>query len=137
MYDFRKMSEKDVFQARLKHEVINFGFIPVWRFGRFVRFCKKHGLLYKPPTYVSGAHLVKHNFSYLRTFSNIGHLPLGKLSAWIADIFDSPVFAVDGRSYTCGKSTWKYAYRETCVVKPRGTREGFTYVIATRAGISI
>lgn len=120
------MDDKDVFQARLKHGVIDFGFIPVWRFARFVRFCKKHGLLYHPPTYFGGAYLVKHNFMYTRTYSTVSHLPLGNLAAWIADIFyaDTP--------------SWKFKYvvRQSNIVKPRGTRPGFTYVIATGQGIS-
>lgn len=126
-YDFRKMNERDVFQARLKHSIIDFGFIPIWRFGRFVRFCKKHGLLYHPPTYFNDAYLVKHNFRYVRTFSSISHLPLGWLTEWIADIFyaDTP--------------SWKFRYvrRQSCLAKPRGTRPGFTYVVATRQGISL
>lgn len=120
------MNEKAVFQAKLKHGVIDFGFIPVWRFARFVRFCKKHGLLYHPPEYFGGAYLVKHNFMYTRTYSVISHLPLGNLAAWIADIFypNTPSWK------------FKYAIRQSNIVKPRGTREGFTYVIATGQGIS-
>jgi len=126
MHDFRKMTAKDVFQARLAHEVLDFGFIPIWRIGRFVRFCKKHGLLYQPPTYMAGAYLVKHNFRYDRTFSKVSHLPLGWLAEWIADIF-----------YAATPS-WKFRYvlRQSCLVRPRGTRPGYTYVIATSRGIS-
>ncbi len=124
-YDFQTMHEKDVFQARLKNEVIDFGFIPVWRFGRFVRFCKKHELLYQPPTYFHCAYEVKHNFRYVRTFSKISHLPLGWLAEWLSDFF-----------YPCGKPYMKYARREVCIVKPRGTRPGYRYVVATRQGIS-
>lgn len=127
-YDFRKMNEKNLFQARLKHEVINFGFIPVWRIGRFVRFCKRNGLLYQPPTYMACAYLVKHNFSYVRTFSKVGHLPMGWLTEWIADIFYTDTLF--------NKHSFKYVYRAPCVVKPRGTRIGFTYVVATSQGIS-
>ena len=127
-YDFQTMSEKNVFQARLKNEVIDFGFIPVWRFGRFVRFCKKHGLLYQPPTYIACAYLVKHNFKYVRTFSKISHLPLGKLATWVSDFF-----------YPSHELFWphmKYTWRESCLIQPRGVRPGFTYVVATSAGIS-
>jgi hypothetical protein len=126
LYKFQTMSDKDVFQARLKNEVIDFGFIPVWRFGRFVRFCKKHGLLYQPPTYFNGACLVKHNFRYVRTFSKVSHLPFGRLAEWLADFF-----------YPRGGPYMKYARREVCIVKPRGTRSGFTYVVATSAGITL
>lgn len=127
MHDFRKMNEKDVFQARLAHEVINFGFIPIWRIGRFVRFCKKHELLYHPPTYFESAYLVKHKFEYTRTFSKISHLPLGWLAEWIADIFYTDL------------PSWRFKYvdREECLVKPRGTRPDFNYVVATSQGISL
>lgn len=127
MYDFQTMNEKDVFQARLKHEVIDFGFIPVWRFGRFVIFCKKHGLLYQPPTYMNYAYLVKHNFRYTRTFSKISHLPLGKLIVWIADFLHP----------RRGKVYSTYTWREGFTVKPRRAKLGFTYVIATSQGISL
>lgn len=129
IYDFRKMTEKDMFEAKLKHATIDFGFIPIWRFGRFVKFCKKHGLLYHPPTYFDCAYLVKHNFRYTRTFSRINHLPMGWLAAWIADIFYA-----DTLFY---KHSFKYVYREPCFVKPRGTKPGFTYVTATSQGISL
>ena len=128
IYDFRKMNVKDLFQARLKHEVINFGFIPVWNIGRFVRFCKKNGRLYQPPTYRAYAYLVKHNFSYIRTFSKVSHLPMGWLTEWIADIFYTDTLF--------DKHSLKYVVREPCLVRPRGTRKGFTYVIATNKGIS-
>ena len=125
-YNFQTMNDKDVFQAKLKHDVIDFGFIPVWHIGRFVKFCKKRGLLYRPPTYVDCAYEVKHNFRYVRTFSTINHRLLGWLTAWLSDFF-----------YPCGKPYLKYARREVCTVKPRGTRLGYRYVIATSAGISL
>ena len=123
------MTERDVFQAKLKYAVIDFGFIPVWRFGRFVRFCKEHGLLYHPPEYFAGACLVKHNFKYMRTFSKINHLPIGWLTPWIAHIFYT-----DTLFY---KHSLRYVGREPCLVKPRGTSPGFTYVVADRHGISL
>lgn len=120
------MDECDVFKAKLSHIVINFGFIPVWRIGRFVKFCKKHGLLYHPPTYFNSAYEVKHNFLYVRTFSKISHLPLGNLVLWVSDYF-----------YPHGKPYMKYTHRESCLVKPKGTQPGYTYVIATSQGISL
>lgn len=125
-YDFCKMTERDMFKAKLSHTVIDFGFIPVWNFGRFVQFCKKHGLLYHPPTYFAEAYLVKHNFRYVRTFSKISHLPLSELILWVSDYF-----------YPRGKPYMKYTYRESCLVKPRGIQPGFTYVVATSQGISL
>ena len=127
MHDFRTMSEKDVFQARLKNEVIDFGHIPVWRFGRFVKFCIKHGLLYQPPTYMNYAYLVKHKFYYARTFSKVSHLPLGNIFIWLCDLFHP----------RRGKVYSNYTWREGFTVEPRGTRPGFTYVIATHQGISL
>lgn len=119
-YDFRKMDECDVFKAKLSHSVINFGFIPVWRMKRLLNFCLKHKLLYHPPSYFPGAFLVKHNFSYKFSGSTVAHLPFGTVMEWIADLFYKPelIAPLNG-----------YVQRESILVKPRGTREGFTYVV--------
>jgi len=119
MYDFRNMGELDVFQAKLKYEVIPFGFIPVWQMKSFLNFCIKYKLLHKPPTYREHAYLVEHKFSYGFTGSKVHHLPFGWILEWIADIFCDSRYVAPLRGYV---------QRYMMLVEPRGTKEGFTYV---------
>jgi len=114
MYDFRNMSEKDVFKACLEHEVIDFGFIPMWRRKAFANFCIKHGLVYNPPTYVRNFYCVKHEYKYTILGSKVEHLPLGFLFAWFNEIFNP--------------KQSKYVYEHDIHVRRRGTRVGFDYV---------
>ena len=47
IYNFHTMTKKDLFVAHLQTQVINFGFIPLWRRKAFVKFCIKHKFIEK------------------------------------------------------------------------------------------
>ena len=118
-YNFLKMNEKAVFDAKLRNEIVDFGFIPVWYMRRFLEFCIKHGFLYHPPTYREHAYLVKHKFKYNFSGSKVCHLPFGRTLEWIADAFYDSTERDPLRGYVL---------RHSHTVAPRGTRIGFNYV---------
>ena len=118
-YDFRKMSAKDVFQAKLAYETVHFGYIPRWRMKRFLKFCLQHRFLYHPPTYRHDAFLVEHNFFYRTTVSRLDHMPIGHAFTWVADLFHYL-----GLTKVSNFADTNVAF----LVEPRGTREGFAYV---------
>ena len=90
-YNFLKMNEKTVFDAKLRNEVVDFGFIPFWRMGRFLNFCTKYGFLHQPEGWRYGAYRVNHKFSYVYSgCHNIRHMPLGRILEWISDLFCDP-----------------------------------------------
>lgn len=85
-YDFTKMSKQDVFKAKLAHDEIPFGHIPVWKRKAFLNFCVENELLHQPLGWMDFAYLVKHEFTYLTYVSQVRHLPLGRILEWLADV---------------------------------------------------
>ena len=76
-YDFRKMTERDVFKAKLGNEVVHFGHIPFWQRKKFIEFVTKHNFIEKIPGRHPTSYYVHHKFNYGRTVANVGGLPFG------------------------------------------------------------
>lgn len=121
-YDFRKMTKRDIFKARLANNVIDFGYIPTWRLRAFKKFCVKHGLIHQPTDYVGGAYKVIHEYKYAYTGSNVSHLPLG----WAFVLWHEIVGYKN--LYGSNPPQNDYVYYSNIHVKPHGTRPGFDYV---------
>lgn len=121
-YDFRTMTEKDLFKARLGYKVINFGHIPTWRLKSFAKFCIKHGLIHQPTGYKYGAYKVGHEYKYTCTGSKVSHLPLG----WMFILWHEIVGYKDLNGTNPPQND--YVYASNIHVRPRGTRPGYDYV---------
>lgn len=87
IYNFHTMTKKDLFVAYLQNQVINFGFIPLWRRKAFAKFCIKHRFIEK----ISGDNLTNYyanyNFKYIATFNKVEALFGGTLFELYADLF--------------------------------------------------
>lgn len=123
IYDFRTMTKKDLFKAKLGNKVIDFGHVPTWRLRAFAKFCIKHGLIHQPTGYMHGAYKVIHEYKYTCIGSNVSHLPLG----WAFILWHEIVGYKDLQQK---QSTTKrlYTHVSNIHVRPRGTRPGYDYV---------
>ncbi len=103
IYNFHTMTKKDLFVAHLQNQVINFGFIPLWRRKAFVKFCIKHKFIEK----ISGNHLTSYyanyNFQYTATFNKVEALFGGILFELYADLF-KPKLKLCPTDYTIRRS---------------------------------
>lgn len=80
-YDFRTMTEKDLFKARLSAKEIDFGFIPKWRRRKFVKFCKDNKLVIPCATgFANYVYTANSTFQYRLTQST------NTLFEWFADL---------------------------------------------------
>lgn len=87
--DYRTLTEKDLFIAKLKKESIHFGFIPVWRLKEFVRFCKERKLIEYTPTdrsLWSRYYYANYSFVYVATFAQTNFRPLAFITRWLTDL---------------------------------------------------
>jgi len=121
-YDFRKMTKLDMFKAKLANNVIDFGYIPMWRLKAFKNFCVKNELIYQPTGYWAGAYKVGHEYRYTFTGCKVSHLPLG----WAFVLWHE----ITGYKNLFGSNPPQndYVYVSDIHVKPRGYRPGFDYV---------
>ena len=95
MYDFRKMSDKDVFQAKLKHDVIDFGHIKFWQRKSFQRFCLKHEFVARVDGWMDHVAVVKHKFAYRYSYNHALHLPFASFGLILSEIIGKPVLGTD------------------------------------------
>lgn len=124
-YDFRKMTKKNLFKARLANIVIDFGHIPTWRLKAFAKFCIKHGLIYQPPEYTSSAYKVRHEYKYTCIGSNISHLPLG----WVFVLWHEIIGYKDLQQKQPTKKQLRlYTHVTNIHVRPHGTQPNYDYV---------
>lgn len=88
--DYRTLTEKDLFIAKLKKEPIHFGFIPIWRLKDFIRFCKEHKLITltseAEKKYCPSYYNVNYDFIYTYTDAQTNFRPLSFIIKWLSDI---------------------------------------------------
>lgn len=105
-FDYRTITEKDLFITKLKKEPIHFGFIPIWRLKEFIIFCKEHELItlkseekskqfcdyvqkYRPQYQYYDAN---YNFIYICTVAQTNFRPLSFITRWLSDILGHYLF---------------------------------------------
>lgn len=122
-YDFRTMTKKDMFKAKLANKIIDFGHIPTWRLKAFKKFCTKHELIYQPDGYRYGAYRVRHEYKYAYTGCTVSHLPFG----WAFILWHEIVGYKNLQGIHPPKNN--YVYFSNIHVKHRGGSPNFDYVM--------
>ena len=122
-YDFREMTEPDLFKARLANKVIDFGYIPMWRLRAFMKFCVKHRLIYQPDGYSHHSYKVEHEYKYICTGSKVSFLPFG----WAFVLWHDIVGYKDLSGSHPAQND--FIYSSNIHVRPHGIRPRFDYVI--------
>jgi hypothetical protein len=87
--DFRnsELVKKSLFKSKLSGEPIHFGFIPVWRLRKFVRFCLENKLIKQhDPNQINRWYKADVNFVYVTTYSHTTAWPTARIMTWLADI---------------------------------------------------
>lgn len=89
--DYRILTKKDLFIAKLKKEPIHFGFIPIWRLKEFVRFCIKYELItLRTENYVTvfdyDYYQANYDFIYIYTAAITNFRPLSFITRWLSDL---------------------------------------------------
>ena len=84
--NFRTITKKDLFVAKLTKKPIYFGFIPQWHLKKFIKFCKKYKLITIQEQ--DGWGKTNYSFYYTTTISRTNFFPLAFIMILLSDILN-------------------------------------------------